>query len=520
MNESTPAFQEFQQLHRLILESAGEGIFGLDLKGRHTFVNPTAARLLGYTVEELQGRPSHRTWHHMKTDGSPYPEDKCPIYQAYKDGRIHHGDDELFWRKDGTSFPAEYRSAPLWNSAGSIVGAVVTFQDITDRREREKTVQGLMRKNDVILQEANEGILGLDSSGHHIFVNRAASRLLGYAPSELLGHALWHHTRSDGRRYPDNQCPIYGAYKNGLVHHGNDDLFWKKDGSSFPAECTSTPIRDEYGYLMGAVVTFRDITEHKRLEAKLSEETRIAEVSRVLGDISHDLKNLLMPVLNGASLLEEEFARLLTLLPASIAAQLGESHALCSEITEMIHRNAKRIHERVQGVADAVKGVITPPNFAPCRIDNVVNDVISTLRLYADERNVRLTVEGLTDLPTIEADERRLFNALYNLINNAIPEVPPGGSVAVRGAIEDEGSTLHLVVADTGRGMPPDVRERLFTDGAISQKAGGTGLGTKIVKDVVEAHRGTISVDSEEGLGTTCHLRLPVTQRPSVSSSK
>jgi len=127
-----------------------------------------------------------------------------------------------------------------------------------------------------------------------------------------------------------------------------------------------------------------------------------------------------------------------------------------------------------------------------------------------------LQAEQLSTLPPIMADESRLFNAIYNLVNNAIPEVPRGGSVTVRGSIDPPGKLVTLSVVDTGRGMSPEVRESLFTYRATSRKHGGTGLGTKIVKDAVDAHGGRISVESEPGVGTAFHITLPV-EGPSVS---
>ena len=251
-------------LNELILNAAGEGIFGLDLEGRHTFVNPAAEKMLGYTVEELLGQPSHALWHHTKPNGSTYPAEECPIYGAYKNGRVYHGDDEVFWRKDGTSFPAEYTSTPITDEDGHLAGAVVTFQDITARKETEKTIADLRRQNERVLHSAGEGIFGLDLEGRHTFVNPAAAKMLGYDMQELLGqpsHALWHHTKEDGSLYPHEECPIYEAYKDGLVHMGGDEVFWRKDATSFSAQFSSTPMRDENGKLIGAVVTFQDITE-------------------------------------------------------------------------------------------------------------------------------------------------------------------------------------------------------------------------------------------------------------------
>jgi signal transduction histidine kinase len=119
----------------------------------------------------------------------------------------------------------------------------------------------------------------------------------------------------------------------------------------------------------------------------------------------------------------------------------------------------------------------------------------------------------------IIADRRRLYNAFYNLVNNAIPEVPTGGSVTVRGkGGRDEGGIVMSVI-DTGGGMPPDVRDRLFTKRAISTKSGGTGLGTKIVKDVVDAHGGKVWVESDLGIGTKVHIALPLSPEGYVHST-
>jgi signal transduction histidine kinase len=147
---------------------------------------------------------------------------------------------------------------------------------------------------------------------------------------------------------------------------------------------------------------------------------------------------------------------------------------------------------------------------------SIVDGVYETLRTYAKEKDITLNSEHLKTLPPLEGDERRLFNALYNLVNNAIPEIPRGGSVTIRGSVGEDSNTLYLAVTDTGRGMPPEIRDRLFTSQAISTKATGTGLGTKIVKDVIMIHHGTIRVESEEGKGTTFHIQLPISQKSHV----
>ncbi len=245
-------------------------------------------------------------------------------------------------------------------------------------------------------------------------------------------------------------------------------------------------------------------------QARLFEEAKLAEVARVLGDIGHDVKNLLMPVLCGASLLKEEVDEFFLPLPDIDLGKAQASHHLCLEVIGMLERNTHRIQDRVKDIADCVKGLSSPPVFGPCNIALVIDSVFDALRLPAQEKGIVLAREGLETLPGIEADEGRLFNAFYNLVNNAVPEVPEGGSIVVRGIVDPSAGGLKLAVVDTGKGMPAEIRESLFSPKALSSKAGGTGLGTKIVKDVVDAHGGTITVESEIGLGTTFHLYLPL----------
>jgi diguanylate cyclase (GGDEF)-like protein/PAS domain S-box-containing protein len=131
------ALERLSRQHEMVLKSAGEGIVGLDLDGNATFVNPAAARITGWEAEELVGRSQHDVLHHTKPDGSPYPREECPIHAALEDGTAHSRDDEVFWRKDGTNFPVEYMSSPILQD-GEVMGAVVTFKDITERKAIEQ----------------------------------------------------------------------------------------------------------------------------------------------------------------------------------------------------------------------------------------------------------------------------------------------------------------------------------------------------------------------------------------------
>ncbi len=140
ITERKKALESINKLSRqneLILNSLGEGIYGVDLEGKATFVNPAMIKMVGYTTEELIGRSMHGLIHHSREDGSPYPDKECPIYAAYRDGSVHRESHDVFWRKDGTSFLVDYVSTPI-REDGQIVGAVVVFRNITEQKMLEE----------------------------------------------------------------------------------------------------------------------------------------------------------------------------------------------------------------------------------------------------------------------------------------------------------------------------------------------------------------------------------------------
>lgn len=212
-----------RQHNDLILNAAGEGIYGLDLHGRTTFANPAAAAMTGHTVEELLGHSMHELVHHSHECGDKYEHTECPIYAAFQDGCVRNVCDEVFWRKNGTCFPVEYTSTPIYNS-GRIVGAVVVFRDISIRKETESRLRAaldevrtlkekLQTENRVLRQRiesaAFPGLIGPSAKMRKILglLLRAAatdSTVLIQGPTgtgkELLARAV--HTKSERRGGP------------------------------------------------------------------------------------------------------------------------------------------------------------------------------------------------------------------------------------------------------------------------------------------------------------------------------
>jgi PAS domain S-box-containing protein len=148
-------FQEIEQNNQLILNAAGEGIYGVDSEGRTTFLNPIAEELLGWSKEDLFGKNIHTTIHHSHSSGDAYNSIECPIYAAFCDGEVHRVVDEVFWRRDGTSFPVEYTSTPIKDN-GHLVGAVVIFRDVTEQKHSQKKLLGALREIESLKQRLEQ----------------------------------------------------------------------------------------------------------------------------------------------------------------------------------------------------------------------------------------------------------------------------------------------------------------------------------------------------------------------------
>lgn len=280
--------------------------------------------------------------------------------------------------------------------------------------------------------------------------------------------------------------------------------------------------------------------------ARLHEEARLAVVVKLMGDISHDVKNMITPIHVGAETLkmllddfftqfEEQRERLQAVCGEQAEALFSTVEMLKGfypEAIEMFLSGSRAVQDRVREIADCVKGIVSEPHFEFLDLRRVVQEVITPLKMVASQQGVEIVPQLPEDLPPVPMDYRQIYNALYNLINNAIGAMaeakerhrPMGGHrIYIRAYVQPEGTFpqgdyLHIEVADEGPGMPEEVRRRLFTKDAISTKPGGTGLGTRIVKNAVDAHGGQVWVESELGKGSTFFIRIPL-HRPEAEQA-
>ena len=301
------------ELVRMLLNSTGEGIYGIDLNGDCTFANPACARMLGYeSRQELIGRNMHDLVHHSRPDGTSYPENECRIYQALRQDEGTHVDDELLFRPDGSSFPVEYWSFPLFRDEQR-VGCVVTFVDISERLRVEGELRATGELVQLLLDSTGEGIYGIDLNGNCTFANPACVRLLGYEDREqLLGqnmHDLVHHTRPNGEPYPEKECRIYQALRQEQGTHVLDELLFRPDGSSLPVEYWSYPMFRE-NKRVGCVVTFVDISERLRVEEELRQTEKMAALGKLSAGLAHELNNPAAAAARAADQLADAIERL------------------------------------------------------------------------------------------------------------------------------------------------------------------------------------------------------------------
>ena len=239
--------------------------------------------------------------------------------------------------------------------------------------------------------------------------------------------------------------------------------------------------------------------------AHLAKEAQLASLAQMLGGLSHDLKNKVMLVAGWIDTARPALA--------SLGKNDPDAHALLSEALDAIEGAADEVYRLAKLFADAVKGLVSETRLEPVSLGDRLREALDEIAGEAKRQGVRLHTE-IEPVPEAMLDRFLLGQMLYNLLHNAIGATPPGGEVSVRVSCRPEGGLLqgthlHLEIADTGCGMPPDVARAILQGQALSRKAAGTGLGTRIIRNAVLAHKGRWDIASELGAGTRFHIEIP-----------
>jgi diguanylate cyclase (GGDEF)-like protein/PAS domain S-box-containing protein len=257
--------RESNELVRLVLDSVPEAVYGIDMEGKCTFCNPACLRLLGYQEPaDLHGKNMHDVMHHTREDGTPYPVEECHIYEAFRRGHGTHIDDEVIWRRDGTSFPAEYWSHPIHRD-GRPIGTVVTFVNITARKRAEEVVRESERRYRLLFERNLAGVFRTTMDGRILECNQAAAQMFGCdSPEEILGTSIVdvYQTISDREAF-------LRKLKREKYVTNYEVNYRRKNGDSAWAMLNATVVSDEAGTVSFIEGTFVDITERKVAEERI-----------------------------------------------------------------------------------------------------------------------------------------------------------------------------------------------------------------------------------------------------------
>ena len=367
----------------------------------------------------------------------------------------------------------------------------------------ENLVEKATHQRNMILNSVSQGIYGLDLNGHTIFANRAAEKMLGYTLKEMLRfsqHDLIHHSRLDGSPYDKSECFIYSALKDGQVHHVTNELFWKKNGDSFPVEYISTPII-ENGAIVGAVVTFEDITDRiatekmvETVQTQLAVAEKLAGVGEMAAGVSHEILNPLNIISVYTQMLQRKF----------------KDDSNIQNYCDKVKHEVDRIQKIVSSLLAFSRK--TDAEFKVGILRETIEGVLALVEEEYKLDNIKIVRDWCNSEENISFDVDKIRQVYLNLIHNAKHAMPDGGTITVGcKAVTGKDSGFHqFFFSDTGTGMSEEVKQKIFEPFFTTKPVGeGTGMGLAVTYGIIQEHGGKIRVESEEGKGTTFIISLP-----------
>ena len=405
----------------------------------------------------------------------------------------------------------------LRDEAGQPLRMIGVNYDITERKLLEcelKKGREVLRQ---ILDSTAEAIYGIDLNGRCTFCNRACLEMLGYDSQEdLLGrdmHDDIHHSLADGSPFPVRDCRIFRAFQVGKCAHVDDEVLWRKDGRSFPAEYWSYPQSID-GKIVGAVVTFLDVSQRKLAEQTLRQAIETAErasyaKSQFLATMSHEIRTPMNGIIGMTDLvletrLSDEQRDYLNIVKASAESLLG----IINEILDFSKIEAGKMEmERIS-----------------FDLHRLCASIMKTLSVRAAEKSLELVANLADDVPRqMLGDPGRIRQILLNLLSNAIKFTDRGEvevAVAVKGRAGND-ICIEFSVRDTGIGISQGKQRFIFEpftqeDSSTTRRFGGTGLGLTVSCRLAELMGGRIWLESQPGQGSTFHVLIPLAIDTSV----
>ncbi len=500
--ERTMEAEQARRQNDLILNSVGEGIYGIDREGIITFINPAAERMLGWGKNELKGKKGHKILHHTKINGSPYPVEECPIYKACWENKQYYITEELFWRKDSSGFIVEYISTPIVEN-GEAIGAVVVFKDITERKETEKQLSNERILLKTLIDSIPDQIYAKDSQGRFILAN---SKVLETFSEVSYGSIL---DKTDFDLLPADQAEKAYSEERLLLNREQELINREEqfgEGSKW-YYITKVPLVDSNGIPCGIVGINRDISDIKLAEIRLQEAKEAAEAanvakSRFLSSMSHEIRTPMNVILG--------FSQLMMHDPEITQGQV--------ERLNTINRSGEHLLSLINDILEIskIEAGRAGLNISIFDLHLLFRDVEMMFKNKAESKGLSLLVEMQPSLTEyIKTDQGKLRQILINLIGNAVKFTDRGG-VAIRARLEKPDENIQMLVVeveDSGAGISENDIDRIFnafeqTDTGI--KAGGTGLGLSISIYYARLLGGDIEVKSSLGKGTCFKMRIKI----------
>ncbi len=529
--------QEHTSRLQAIMMAAAEGIVTIDEKGSIESFNSAATEIFRYAPEEVIGLDVSILFPDALRNDEDVFWDSIPSHG--KAGRRASCHELQGRRKDGSAFPLEISISHVALQDRILTTAIL--RDITQRKEAERELRRLHLFNRMVLDSAGEGIVGLDREGRVAFANPAAEQLFGRKVATLVGlslHSLTHHSRLNGAPYPWHDCPIYRAVSEGADHREDGEVFWREDGTNFPVEYVATPMREE-GEIIGAVLTFRDISQRRTLEGQLVQAQKLESIGQLAAGIAHEINTPTQFIGDNLRFLKEGFDEL---KPALAAFEQRVRHATASgdqaptpgdmsrtpdsdDLAYLLEEVPRAIYQSLEGVERVATIVRSMKEFSHPGSDEMqtvdLNRAIeSTLTVCRNEWKyvADVVTDFDPDLPLVTCLPGECNQVFLNLIINASHAIAEAGrnNGDAKGTITVQTRSVpeavEIRITDTGTGISADHRGKLFDPFFTTKEVGrGTGQGLAIARSVVvEKHGGAIWFESELGHGTTFIVQLPI----------
>ncbi len=342
--------------------------------------------------------------------------------------------------------------------------------------------------NQLILDSVAEGIYGIDLQANVVFWNKAAENLTGYLITDFAYsnlHDLIHHTNKDGQHVPLTDCPVFHALTNGESMFIEDDIFWHKNGTSFPVEYTVKPMLEK-GKHVGTVITFRDVTERKKTEQLLQEWEQLAFLAQMSAGIAHEIRNPLTSLKGFMQLIKSN-------------KQWNEHYF------DIMDMEFNRIESIIKELLTFSKPQLS--DYKEVNIKELLDQVIVLMQPQAIMKNI--TIESLYESPfyRMECIEHQVKQVFINIVKNAIEAMHKSGKITI--GLRKDQEEYEITVTDEGPGMTQETIDRLG-EPFFTTKKEGTGLGLMVTNNIIKnQHQGSLQIKSEVNKGTQFIIRFP-----------